>query len=158
MTIGRGRSNPWVRLATCGGVGGLLVAPGTWGSLVGALAGMIGAKLLRHPHALFLLVAAFVIFAWICGKAARALDDPDPSRVILDEVWGMAAVVMALPWLVNVWPHFLVGFMLFRAFDVAKPPPLKELERLPGGWGIMADDLGAAAYTILLLWVIHIVG
>ena len=158
MTRERGRGNPWVLLATCGGVGGLPVAPGTWGSLVGVLLGVIGAKLLRHPYALFTLIAAFVLFAWICGKAARALGEPDPRSVILDEVWGMAAVVMALPWLVSVWSHLIVGFMLFRAFDVAEPPPLRELERLSGGWGIMADDLGAAAYTILLLWVIHIVG
>jgi len=156
--MGRSRNNPWVLLATCGGVGSLPVAPGTWGSLVGVLVGVIAARLLSHPQGLFFLIATFILFAWVCGKAARALDDPDPSSVILDEVWGMAAIVMALPWLVSVWSHLIVGFMIFRAFDVAKPPPLRELEKLSGGWGIMADDLGAAAYTMLLLWVIHIVG
>ena len=66
----------------------------------------------------------------------------------------MAAIIMALPWLsASPW-RLMAAFGLFRFFDIAKPPPLRRLERLPSGWGIMLDDLGAAIYTVLTLWVV----
>jgi phosphatidylglycerophosphatase A len=93
---------------------------------------------------------AFLLCVWICTQAVRQLNDPDPSAVILDEVWGMAAVFCA-PYMGGPWPHMLLAFLLFRAFDTIKPFPLRWLECLPEGWGVMADDLGATLYTILVL-------
>jgi phosphatidylglycerophosphatase A len=90
--------------------------------------------------------------ARLCGAAEQELAQHDPPAVVLDEVWGMAAVVIALPQLRVSWWWLVASLLLFRFFDIVKPPPLKRLAQLPGGWGIMADDLGAAAYTALTLW------
>lgn len=138
-----------VYLATVGGVGRLPVAPGTWGSALG-----LGLGLLAPPVAVIFLAVTFVASALICTQAERALGEKDPRPVILDEVWAMAAVIMALPWIAASPWRLLAGFLLFRYFDIVKPPPLRRLERLPGGWGIMADDLGAGAYTVLILWIV----
>lgn len=139
-------------LATCGGLGRLPKAPGTWGSLVGLLLGLTVA----HAAPAVLAVAGVLSFlgaSVVCGVAERHSGRHDPSEIVLDEVWGMAAVMTAVP-AARIWPLGLAAFVLFRAFDIAKPPPLRQLARLPGGWGIMADDAGAAAYAILSLWVV----
>ena len=150
----------WVRkacvvLATAGGLGRLPAAPGTWGSLLGLGAGWLTLRV-ELPAPLWLLLAVkFAACAWIAGVAERALDRHDAPEIVIDEVWGMAAVLVILPAsAASAW-SLLAAFALFRAFDILKPPPLKMLARLPGGWGIMADDAGASAYTILLLlfWV-----
>jgi phosphatidylglycerophosphatase A len=91
----------------------------------------------------------------ICSAAERQIGQHDPPAIILDEVWGMAAIVMVLPWVAVSWMWPLTAFLGFRLFDIVKPPPLKLLARLPAGWGIMADDFGAAAYAIILLWLAH---
>ena len=153
---GLGRGNRPQRsatiLATVGGLGNVPLGPGTWGSLVGLFVGLAIVRSLSQPSAAALLSASFVLFASICTVAERELGQHDPGSVILDEVWGMAAVVVAQPWLAASW-MLLVAFVLFRLFDIFKVPPLKLLARWPAGWGIMADDLGAAAYTILILWL-----
>lgn len=142
-----------VALATAGGLGWMPVAPGTAGSAVGLLLGWLGARTLPQVSALLLLVVTFVGCALVCAEAERALGEHDPPRVVLDEVWGMAMVVMVLPGTAWSWTTLAVAFVLFRAFDTVKPPPLPQLARLRAGWGIMADDLGAAAYTCaVLLW------
>ena len=84
---------------------------------------------------------------WICAAAERGLGRSDPGEVILDEVVAMPLCFLgwarlessAAPWLL-----FAVGFALFRLFDIAKPLGIARLQRLPGGWGVMADDLAAA--------------
>lgn len=143
-----------VCLATLGGLGRVRWAPGTWGSLVGLLGGVVTLRWFDWPlWALAVILAVkFVICAVICTAAERALDIHDAPAIILDEAWAMAAIVMTVPQAVASWPLLLVAFVLFRAFDVVKPFPLKRLATLPEGWGIMADDLGAAAYTVGLLW------
>lgn len=142
-----------VFLATLGGLGYLRWAPGTWGSLVGLLGGVVTLRWFDWPlWALMAIVAVkFVICAFMCTIAERALGIHDAPAIILDEAWAMAAIVMTVPQAVASWPLLLVAFVLFRAFDVVKPFPLKRLATLPEGWGIMADDLGAAAYTVLIL-------
>ncbi len=139
-------------IATVGGLGHVPLAPGTWGSLVGLLVGAMSLRLVRAPSLIIILLAvAWCLGAFLCALAERELKRHDPPAVILDEVLGMASVVVVLPWAVSSWTRLAIAFLLFRAFDVSKPPPLRQLARLPGGWGIVADDLGAAAYTILIL-------
>ncbi|HEY2934790.1 MAG TPA: phosphatidylglycerophosphatase A [Acidobacteriota bacterium] len=140
------------------GLGLSPIAPGTLGSLLGlALAypvqrlsagGFIAAYVLEG----FILVALGVISSnWIC----RRLQKEDPSEAVIDEVAAqflVTALAPARPW------HILASFLLFRFFDIAKIFPANRAERLPGGWGVMADDLVAAAYAaatyrILLLWI-----
>ena len=141
-------------LATIGGVGNIPFASGTWGSAVGVPLGLLTAWLVPWPWSLMLYGMAFGFCAWSCTQAARSLGQSDPSAVILDEVWAMALIIAALPRLCVSWPLLGSAFLLFRAFDIVKPPPLRQLERLPEGWGIMADDLGAALYTIGTLWIV----
>ena len=129
------------------------LAPGTWGSLVGLLLGVVAARTMSWLIEVSVLAVLFPICALVCGQAERRLGQHDPSSVILDEVWGMAAVIVAVPSIAASWPLLAVAFLLFRTFDIAKPPPLTQFANLPAGWGIMADDFGAAAYTICVLWV-----
>ena len=140
-------------IATVGGLGRVSFAPGTWGSLVGlglGLLGTHGVPWLRSPA---VLLGAFALCALACSLAEEALRRHDPPSVILDEVWGMWAVLAVIPWATWVVPRLLLAFLLFRLFDIAKPAPLKALARLPAGWGIMADDLGAAVYAGAVLEV-----
>ena len=76
-----------------------------------------------------------------CGKK-------DPSHVVIDEVAGQLLTLVACP---IVWQALLAGFILFRAFDIVKPPPVRSLERLPEGTGIVVDDLGAGVYGLIVL-------
>ena len=79
---------------------------------------------------------------------ARGCGKRDPSHVVIDEVAGQLLTLVACP---IVWPALLVGFILFRAFDIVKPPPVHSLERLPEGTGIVVDDLGAGVYGLIVL-------
>lgn len=79
---------------------------------------------------------------------ARSVGKSDPSIVVVDEAAGQILAVVAVP---VEWKYLLVGFILFRGFDIFKPPPLRRLERFPGGWGIMLDDLGAGLYALAVL-------
>ncbi len=138
-------------LATMGGLGDRLPAPGTTvGSLAGALLYWGAASALPHAGSLVALGGLAVLLptaVWACGTEAtrRALADPGP--VVLDEVAGqwLALAVVALARGTPPGPReLLVAFLLFRLLDIAKPWPIRRLERLPGGWGIVADDLAAA--------------
>jgi phosphatidylglycerophosphatase A len=123
--------------------------------------------------AVFLLVLLGAIGVWSAEKAAAYAGIKDPSFVVIDEVAGMHLTLLlplipiALPnlrshmdlsqfaiffalSLVN-WKYLLLGFLFFRMFDIWKPFPLRRLERLPGGWGIMADDWAAGVYAAILL-------
>ena len=145
-----------VLVPTMFGLGKSRWAPGTVGSLVGVVAGMATIRWFPWPveRLVAFLAADFVICAILCTAAERHLGHDAPA-IILDEVWAMAAILVLLPWTTQSSGWLLAAFLLFRAFDVVKPFPLKRLAKLPRGWGIMADDLGAAAYTIALLWVIR---
>ena len=142
-----------IAVATIGGLGRIPVAPGTAGSAVGLAIGIVLARTLSWPIALSILVATFVACALTCTMAEREIGQHDPSAVILDEVWAMAAIIVVLPWVAVSGFLLLLAFLCFRFFDIAKPPPLKRLATLPRGWGIIADDLGAAAYTAAILWI-----
>lgn len=141
-------------IATLGGLGRVRFAPGTWGSVVGLALGWLAVQALKPPLGWLLLLLTFVGAVSICTRAERQLARHDPPAVILDEVWGMAAVVIALPWTTESWGWLLAALVLFRIFDIVKPPPLRRLATLPGGWGIMADDAGAALYAIVVLWAL----
>ena len=142
-------------LATFFGVGLFPVAPGTLASAVAALAFGIALHELAWP--LYLLLLAFLLFAGTAASAvhAAALGRPDPGRIVIDEVCGQ---LLALAFLPAAWVPVAVSFVLFRFFDIIKPWPIRRLEKLPGGWGIMADDIGAgfaaAALSRLVLLLV----
>jgi phosphatidylglycerophosphatase A len=136
-------------LATVGGLGDRLPAPGT---TVGSLAGLglfVGAvRLVEAPPAVVALAGLLVLVplaVWACGAEADRRGDRDPGPVVLDEVTGqwLALSVLAVAGTRLAPGPSAVAFVLFRLFDIVKPWPVCRLERLPGGIGIVADDLAA---------------
>ncbi len=134
-------------LATGLGIGYLRPAPGTWGSLWGLVIAW-QLKSLPPVGRLALLGPLVLMGVPVCGRAARAFGREDPGGVVFDEFAALPFGFVLFHW---SWPIAFAGFVLFRLFDVTKPWPACRLERLPGGWGIMADDLAAAIYAALVL-------
>jgi phosphatidylglycerophosphatase A len=141
-------------MATGLGSGYCPVAPGTAGSAVG-LALVIALRQasfgpLRLTLSLALLAGLlFVVGVWSAGKAERAFGRVDPGQVVIDEILGQIITFVATPRV--HWAWLIVGFILFRVFDVTKPFPARRAERFPGGWGIMLDDIVAGFYSLVVL-------
>lgn len=133
-------------VATLGGVGHAPFAPGTVASGLTALA--LGLVPAARPAVVVFLIAVIVVGTWAAQEAERSLGGKDPGAIVIDEVAGMTLSVIALP----LTPAVLIaGFVLFRVLDVVKPYPANALQRLPGGVGVMIDDLVAGLYALLLL-------
>ncbi|HVB34629.1 MAG TPA: phosphatidylglycerophosphatase A [Patescibacteria group bacterium] len=158
-------------LATVFGAGRLPLVPGTFGSLVGvgvgwliarAAAGGAAGPLSRGFIATYFIVnvAVAVVGVWAASRAAAYMGHKDPSSVVIDEVSGqLIAFSGFLTGLAALnWKSLMLGFILFRGFDVLKPSPARRAEWLPGGWGIMADDWVAGGYAAIALWLIHRLG
>ena len=152
LSTGRGGApRAGVLLATCGWVGYVPLAPGTAGSLVG-LACYGAVRLLAGEWTQLALLAAVAgCGVWAATAAERHFGRSDPGAVVIDEVAGM---LLTLLWLPVTWQGAVAGFCLFRLFDVVKPFPARQVERLSGGWGIMADDIAAAAYAHVALRIL----
>jgi phosphatidylglycerophosphatase A len=124
------------------------VAPGTVGSLVGVLLAWLTLDLgliTQIGCAVFLIVAGI----WICGESSSRLGHHDHGGIVWDEIAGMYIVLIVAPTTLWAW---ILAFGLFRAFDIVKPWPIRDLDhRIHGGVGIMLDDLVAALYAALLL-------
>jgi phosphatidylglycerophosphatase A len=143
----------WATLvATFFGAGLLRPAPGTWGSLATALLWWLLASHLpaaaRVPVILVLIVIAVAIGIPAATLEARGCGKKDPSQVVIDEVAGQLITYIACP---IAWQALFAGFILFRAFDIVKPPPVRQLEALPEGTGIVVDDLAAGVYALIVL-------
>ena len=141
-------------LATVAGLGDLLPAPGTTvGSLAGALLYWTASAIWPTavtPIALAGLILLVPASVWACGVEAKRRGLADPQPVVLDEVAGQWLALGIVAFVQHCSPglrELAAAFLLFRVFDVFKPWPIRHLERLPGGWGIVADDLAAAAAT-----------
>jgi phosphatidylglycerophosphatase A len=162
---------PWLSLffATAGGAGYLPAVPGTWGSIVGVLLYWIVYTILfpdwfpggfpTRSHfirqvciegLIALLVA--IVGVWVSSRVARFAGKKDPQIVVIDEVSGQFITYLLALAPLN-WKYLLLGFILFRGFDVWKPFPARQAEALPGGWGIMADDWVAGIYAAMGLWI-----
>ena len=136
-----------VGLATLGPVGRRLPAPGTWGSLVGVGYFWILFPLLPWWGNLLVSALAAWVAVGFCGEAEVRLNQKDPGQVILDEFVAMPLCFLGWPVIASalpLWAALLSGFALFRVFDIAKPLGIARLQRLPGGWGVVVDDLVAA--------------
>ncbi|MBI5849599.1 MAG: phosphatidylglycerophosphatase A [Planctomycetes bacterium] len=153
------------RLVLCGGGLGLApFAPGTFGTLGGVVpAVVLGACLDGTPLAMGLAAFAALIFALGCalgGSNKHLFGQDDPGCVVIDEVAGYlvaVAIDASLHGRPGPWTH-ATAFLVFRAFDVLKLPPARRAEELPGGLGVMADDVVAGVQTAAVLWVLHAVG
>ena len=142
----------WINLATLGPVGRIRPAPGTWGSLAALLpaAGMAMAG--------DWLLEIGVMVACIIGVKAADIYEAhsgkkDASEVVIDELAGQWIALLVIPF---DWRWWVTAFLLFRLFDIAKPGPVKMAERLPGGIGVIADDVVAGVLVATLLVVVQL--
>ncbi len=153
-------------LASCFGLGWLPVAPGTWGSLPPAIIFALMCYLGASALLISLVMAALALGGCaVCIKfapaAIAATGKNDPGEVVADELAGQAVTFLAIPFFI---PVILTtgqiciitfgGFLLFRLFDIVKPWPIRKLEKLPEGWGVLADDLLAGVYAAIVLQII----
>lgn len=130
------------------GAGRSPVVPGTVGTLASLPLAVAAAYLLPLWGYLAVTAAVIAVAIWSAGVAARVLGAHDPGFVVIDETAGLFVTLIGLP----VTPWMIAGgFFMFRMFDVLKPPPAARAERLPGGTGIVLDDLIAGAYANLAL-------
>lgn len=143
-----------VVLLACGfGVGLSPRAPGTAGTLVGVLIYMTVAGLPLLAYAFVVAVLA-IAGVWICGRAGLALRATDHPGIVWDEIVGLLITLFATP---PSWPGVLLGFALFRLFDVLKPWPVSLIDRrVGGGLGVMLDDVMAGLYALACLQILRI--
>lgn len=125
-------------------MGYLKPAPGTWGSLAAMLFWwfLVPPGLIPQLGLIVIVTAAGI---WAAGRMEQLSGGRDPSIVVIDEVAGMWCALLAAQQV--VW-HYLVALTLFRVLDIVKPGPIRRLEALPGGWGVMLDDLAAGIVTL----------
>ena len=152
-------------LTSCFGLGRLPVAPGTWGSLpptiIFALCWQFGAPAVSITVLMAVLaVAGSVLCVKFAPAAIAATRKNDPGEVVVDELAGQAVTFLTVPLLITealttgqIWAVAAVGFVLFRIFDIAKPWPIRKLEKFPQGWGVLADDLLAGVYAAIALLI-----
>lgn len=149
---------PWVvNLAMVGPVGRVRRGPGTAGSFAGLLYFTVFFAGLPWWLVILMSLPALYFAVAICGEAEFRLGQRDPGGVVLDEFVVMPLCFLAWPALPAVWVAdwrwaiFLGGFAVFRLFDIAKPLGISRLQELPGGWGVVADDVAAALATCVTL-------
>jgi len=154
MTNEKANAAPlWARLtATFFGTGYLRPGPGSWGSAATVLLWWLIARNIpgaQQPYVCAVLaVVAIAIGIPAATLVARASGKEDPQFVVIDETAGQLITLIAAP---ITWKCLLAGFILFRAFDIVKPPPIRLLERLPEGTGIVVDDVGAGLYALAVM-------
>jgi len=136
-------------VATFFGIGYMKPGPGTWGSAAGLLIWTaLASQLSGSARTITIIIlAAVVMLVGIpaATQVARAFAKKDPQFVVIDEVAGQLITLISAP---LTWKTFLAGFILFRAFDIVKPPPVRQLEKLPEGTGVVLDDVAAGLYAL----------
>ncbi|NYF81249.1 phosphatidylglycerophosphatase A family protein [Granulicella arctica] len=145
-------------IGTFFGAGLLRPGPGTYGSVAAVLL-WYGAANALHPSQFILTIGTLIaaIAATVIGIPAATIvahesGRKDPGHVVIDEVAGQLIALIAIP---ADWPHALLSLLLFRAFDIFKPPPIRQLERLPDGQGIMFDDVAAGILALAFAQFAH---
>lgn len=134
-------------ISTIFGTGYFPKAPGTAGSLVALL--LFWFLPLTIIQFVFLLVVSFFVGVW-SASYVEAQEGDDPGKVVIDELVGQGVALLLIPKTIT---FYLSAFILFRLFDIFKPFPVKSFERLPSGWGIMADDVMAGIYANILIQI-----
>ena len=152
-------------LTSCFGLGWLPFAPGSWGSLpptiIFVLMCHLGAPALLRS---FVMTALALVGCAICIRFAPAViaatGKTDPGEIVADEIAGQSVTFLTVGFLAietfstkQIWGTAVLGFLLYRAFDAVKPWPIHKLEKLPAGWGILADDLMASVYAAIALQI-----
>jgi phosphatidylglycerophosphatase A len=149
----RPRPPIWATLvATFFGAGRLKPGPGTWGSVATVILWALLSSRIPPEARTWATITAAALVTLIgipaATQVARASGVKDPQFVVIDEVAGQLVTLIAVP---LAWKTLLAGLILFRVFDILKPPPIRWLERLPEGTGIVVDDLGAGLYALAVM-------
>lgn len=133
-------------------IGYLPLMPGTWASLAGCLAYF----LLRNNFFIFFWFLLFFIplGVFAAGEQEKLSGRKDPKEVVVDELAGQMLTFLFLPFSINT---MVLGFFLFRFFDIVKLPFVRRLEKIPGGWGIMSDDMAAAVLSNIVLQIFRFI-
>ena len=142
--------------ATLGPLGRKLPAPGTWGSLAGLLAFAVFLPRAGAGAVLVVVAVTGYLAVALCGEAERRLGEKDPGKIVLDEVVAMPLCFLGWRALPGAWPEWavlLAGFAAFRFYDITKVLGIRRLQTLPGGWGVVADDVAAALAACATLHV-----
>jgi len=142
-------------IATLFGIGRLRPGPGTWASAVTVL-GWGSLAYALHPNDRVFAAIALALLVILIGipaatQVSRSTGNKDPQYVVIDEVAGQLIALIAVP---LTWKTFLTGFILFRAFDIIKPPPVRQLEGLREGIGIVLDDVAAGVYALAVMQIL----
>ncbi len=137
-------------LATGFGAGLAPVAPGTAGTLVGVLICLLCLPLPWTLRLVFVFVL-FMLSIYIGEQAEKIYQKKDDQRIVIDEIVGLQ--ITMLPIAINIL-NLCAAFALFRVFDIWKPFPIKNLQKLPGGWGVVIDDVAAGIYAAIVLWLL----
>ncbi len=135
-------------------VGKIPKIPGTAGTLVALFPILIywnrgGEYLLLNQ--IFITLAVFFIGIWASTVIVETFKEKDPEYIVIDEIAGYMVAMIGFP---TNWKVLLLAFILFRIFDIFKPPPIKQFENLPSGLGVMVDDVIAGAYTWLVMYLL----
>ncbi len=139
-------------VATWFGCGYFPWGPGSVGALAAVLIAALLARYGLGRWWLALLIAGLLLPAiWASSRTARIVKRKDPGLVVVDEVLGQWVALLGAP--ARNWKIFVAAFLLFRLFDIWKPWPVRNLEQLPEGIGIVADDLGAGLYAAAILYI-----
>lgn len=147
------RAPVWATLvATFFGIGRLRPGPGTWASFAATLI-WLGLSRVVQPELQTRVLAVLSVVAILLGipaatRAAKASGLKDPQFVVIDEVAGQWITLLFVP---VAWKTLLAGFILFRSFDIVKPPPVRQFEKLPAGSGIVFDDVAAGIYGLIVM-------
>lgn len=143
-----------ILLTTWWGVGFCPIAPGTAGTIA-AIPLFLLIRLLPLYGYIACVLGIGLVACWAAGQAEHILQEKDSQRIVIDEVVGFCVTMIAVP---PTWPYILVGFFLFRAFDIIKPPPIQLIERkVKGGYGVVLDDVVAGIYAHISLRIIIII-
>ncbi len=143
---------PWRLIAFGGGTGVLRPGPGTWGTVLAWVLWVLGLHVLSDMQMAIFLPVSFFIGCWACHRTGYDLGVSDHSGMNWDEMVAFWLILWLIP---QTWLAQTIAFVLFRFFDILKPPPIRYFDRrLHNGFGVMWDDLLAAGYTLLLMAVL----
>ncbi|MDD5135462.1 MAG: phosphatidylglycerophosphatase A [Phycisphaerae bacterium] len=146
-------------ILSCFGLGFLPIAPGTWGSLLPVGLFLVVHSIWPNGCILSMILAAMIIVSSIlcillAGEAEKIANKKDPGWVVIDEFAGQAITLLPIVFMTEKIPLMTAAaFVFFRIFDILKPTPIRRLEKLGGGVGILADDLLAGVYAAIALWL-----
>jgi len=139
-------------LAAGFGAGYVPIAPGTAGTLV-AIPIFLGLSSIPFPLYELTILTFFFLASWISGEAQKDWGRKDHPRIVIDEIMGYLITML---WLPKTILFIIFGFLLFRFFDIVKPPPIRLMEKAKGGYGVVLDDVVAGVYANIVLQIVRL--